>query len=192
MLLFNYYNKRVNQISLAWLADVTKSGGRKPEGVMIQLNEKGEALSIAPLAVSKAITERTMLRAMTAGAEALGRITDEDTWKKIAALHSSESILDERSISLMRKQNPELTAKVFSNLLTGFQQSVALDTVRNEYELHTRLLGWLNNYSMGKDVDKFNERVYADLFKTPKTDPWLGLLMPDAYTAIDNSGVVKK
>jgi hypothetical protein len=40
-------------------------------------------------------------------------------------------------------------------------------------------------------VEKFNDKVYAELFFTPKTDPWLGLLMPDAYTAIDNSGVVK-
>jgi hypothetical protein len=42
-----------------------------------------------------------------------------------------------------------------------------------------------------KDVNKFNEKVYAELFKTPKSDPWLGLLLPDTYTAIDNSGVTK-
>jgi hypothetical protein len=78
-----------------------------------------------------------------------------------------------------------------TSLLSKFQNSVALDTVRNEYRMHTRLLAWLTNNTWRADVDKFNEKVYAELFFTPKTDPWLGLLMPDTYTAIDNSGVLK-
>jgi hypothetical protein len=190
-LLNDYYERRVNKISLEWLADNTRIGGKKPEGVSINVNDKGEALAIMPLAVSKAITERTILRAMTAGSEALGRITDEDAWRKIAALHTAESVLDDRSVSLMKKQNSELSMKEFDSLVNNFQRSVALDTVRNEYLMHTRLLSWLTSAQSRGDVEKFNEKVYAELFKTPKTDPWLGLLMPDAYTAIDNSGVVK-
>jgi hypothetical protein len=190
-LLLEYYRSRANKISLAWLEDITKLGGKRPEGVSIQVDDKGEALSIMPLAVSKAVTEGSMLRAMTAGSEALGRITDEATWKNIAALHKTDAILDEQSIALIRKQNPDLSDKVLASLVDRFQNSVALDTVRNEYRMHTRLLAWLTNNSWRGDVDKFNEKVYAELFLTPKSDPWLGLLMPDAYTAIDNSGVVK-
>ena len=190
-LLVETFNSRANKISLAWLADNTKIGGKKPEGVSIQVDEKGEALSIMPLAVTKMMTETTILRAMTAGSEALGRITDEAAWQKIAALHSSDAVLDERSISLIKKQNPTLPEKAFASLLEKFQRSVALDTVRNEYRMHTRLLAWLTKESWRTDVDKFNEKVYAELFLTPRSDPWLGLLMPDTYTAIDNSGVVK-
>ena len=190
-LLVEYFNSRANKISLAWLADNTKIGGKKPEGVSIQVDEKGEALSIMPLAVTKMMTEATILRAMTAGSEALGRITDEAAWQKIAALHGSDAMLDERSISLIKKQNPTLSEKAFASLLEKFQRSVALDTVRNEYRMHTRLLAWLTKESWRSDVDKFNEKVYAELFLTPRSDPWLGLLMPDTYTAIDNSGVVK-
>ncbi len=76
-------------------------------------------------------------------------------------------------------------------MLAKFQQSVALDTVRNEYRMHTKLLAWLSRDASRSDVDKFNEKVYAELFITPRSDPWLGLLVPDAYTAIDNGGVVK-
>jgi len=190
-LLLEHYNLLNNKISLAWLADITKLGGKKPEGVSIQVNEKGEALSIMPLAVSKAISEASVLRAMTAGSEALGRITDEETWNKIAAMHKNDAVLDEQSISLIKKQNPSLSSEQMTSLLSKFQNSIALDTVRNEYRMHTRLLAWLTNNTWRADVDKFNEKVYAELFFTPKTDPWLGLLMPDTYTAIDNSGVLK-
>jgi len=189
--LANYYAARANQGSLAWLADINKIGGKQPEGVSIQVNEKGEALSIMPLAVSKAVTESTVLRAMTAGSDALGRITDEDAWRKIAALHSADAVLDARSIALIKKQNPGLAPKELASLIDSFQKSVALDSVRNEYRMHTRLLSWMTREMWRNDVEKFNEKVYAELFLTPKSDPWLGLLMPDAYTAIDNGGVVK-
>ena len=190
--LLEYYSSRANKISLAWLADVTKIGGKRPEGISVQVNDKGEALSIMPLAVSKMVTEATTLRAMTAGADSLGRITDESTWQKIANLHSADAILDERSIALIRKQNPDLSEKLLTSLVGKFQQSVALDTVRNEYRMHPHLLAWMTRERWRSDVNKFNEKVYAELFLTPRTDPWLGLLMPDAYTAIDNAGVVKE
>jgi predicted DNA-binding protein (MmcQ/YjbR family) len=35
------------------------------------------------------------------------------------------------------------------------------------------------------------EKVYAELFLTPGSDPWLGLFVPDAYTGLENGGVVK-
>ena len=35
-----------------------------------------------------------------------------------------------------------------------------------------------------------NERVYAELFLTPSSDPWLGLVQSDVYTAIENDGLV--
>jgi hypothetical protein len=190
-LLREYHNSLNNKISLAWLGDITKVGGKKPEGVSVVVNDKGEALTIMPLAVSKAVTEASVLRSMTAGSEALGRITDEETWNKIAALHKADSLLDEQSISLIKKQNRDLSPAVLASLIEKFHNSVALDTVRNEYRMHTRLLAWLTNNTLRADVDKFNDKVYAELFFTPKTDPWLGLLMPDSYTAIDNSGVVK-
>jgi hypothetical protein len=41
-------------------------------------------------------------------------------------------------------------------------------------------------------VEKLNEKVYAELFLTPRSDPWLGLLSVDVYTALDNGGIVKQ
>ena len=36
----------------------------------------------------------------------------------------------------------------------------------------------------------FNDRVYAELFLTPRSDPWLGLHQPSVYTAIERDGIV--
>ena len=190
-LLANYYRERNNKIQLAWLADTTKIGGKMPEGFVVTKSMSGEALSIAPLAITKAVTETTILRAMTAASEALGRITDEAAWRKIAQLHSSDRVLDSRSIALIKRQNQMLSGQDLSRLLEKFQESVALDTVRNEYMLRTKLYAWLSRDPVRSDVDKLNEKVYAELFLTPRSDPWLGLLSADVYTALDNGGIVK-
>ena len=44
---------------------------------------------------------------------------------------------------------------------------------------------------LAKDVTALNERVYAELFLTPSSDPWLGLLPPDTYTALEEDGVCR-
>ena len=188
-----YYNQQHNRISAAWTIDTEKIGGKKPEGFTIVPGANGEApaLSIAPLAVTKAITETSILRAMNAATEQLGRITDEDAWRKIAQLHASDAVLDERSISLIKRQNPALTEREFAGLLQKFQELIALDTVRNEYLLHSKLYTWVVRNPIRDDVEKLNEQVYAKLFLTPGSDPWLGLFSTDVYTALENGGVVK-
>ena len=188
-----YYNQQHNKIGAAWTIDTQKIGGKVPEGFRIIQGANGEApaLSIAPLAVTKAITETTILRAMNAATDELGKITDEAAWRKIAQLHSSDAMLDERSISLIKRQNPALTDQEFAGLLQKFQELIALDTVRNEYLLHSKLYTWLVKGPLRDDVEKLNEQVYAKLFLTPGSDPWLGLFSTDVYTALDNGGVVK-
>jgi len=194
LLLNTYHRNQINKISIAWLKDIQQSGGRAPVGVSIERGQNGEALRVMPLAVSKAMTETTMLRSMTAGSEELGRITDEAAWKKIAALHRDETKLDERSITLIRRQTHALpdAAKSLPALLRQFQELLALDTVRNEYRMHTKIHAWLVFDRTRSDVAAFNEKVYAELFITPKSDPWLGLLPSDVYTGLENGGVVGK
>jgi len=189
VLLRNYYDQQHNKISAAWTIDTTKIGGRVPNGFTLIKTSKGDALMIAPLAVTKAITETTILRAMNTATEELGKITDEAAWKKIAELHSSDAILDSRSIALIKRQNPALSEEELARLLSKFQELVALDTVRNQYLMHTKLYTWLRQDPARDDVNKLNEKVYASLFLTPGSDPWLGLFSTDLYTALDNGGI---
>jgi hypothetical protein len=188
-LLLQYYQTRANKISLNWLDEITKIKGKRPERVLVSVDSNGQALGILPLAMTKMATEATPLRMMMGGPESLGRVTDEYAWNTIAHIHRFDAVLDERSISLIKKQNAKLSRAKLTSMLDKLQRTVALDTVRNEYALHPELLTWMTNIELRKDVNKFNEKVYAELFKTPKSDPWLGLLLPDTYTGIDNSGV---
>lgn len=192
VLLSFYYSQQHNRISAAWTTDTQKIGGKPPEGFRVVEGQNGEALLISPLAMTKALTEVNILRAMTSATEALGKITDEEGWKKIAHLHSSDAVLDDRSISLIKHQNPNLTESELAQLVQKFQDSIALDTVRNEYLMHSKLYTWIVKDPVRDDVEKLNEQVYAKLFLTPNSDPWLGLLSADVYTALDNGGVKKQ
>ena len=190
--LAGYYVVQNNKLSAGWVEDTAKIGGKLPAGLVVQRGPNGEitAISVAPLAITKAATEINFLRAMTATSEALGRVTDEAAWKKIAQLHASDAILDSRSIALIRRQNPGLSEKEFAAMIQKFQGLIAVDTVRNEYLLRPKLYAWLYRDPSRTDLEKFNAKVYAELFLTPASDPWLGLLSADVYTALDNSGVV--
>jgi hypothetical protein len=189
--LTNYYDEQHKKISIRWIKDTQQIGGKVPEGFKVVETVTGEALQIAPLAMTKAVTETTILRAMTITKEEMGKVTDEAAWRRIAELHSSDAVLDSRSIGLIKRQNPTLSEADMSRLLRKFQELIALDTVRNEYMLHTELYTWLIKYPGKFDVEKLNEKVYANLFLTPNSDPWLGLFSTDVYTALENGGIVK-
>jgi len=58
--------------------------------------------------------------------------------------------------------------------------------------MHTQIHGWLIADRGRSDLATFNAKVYTELFITPKSDPWLGLLPADVYTGLENGGVVAK
>lgn len=70
-----------------------------------------------------------------------------------------------------------------------FEATMALDTVRSEYMLHSQIDQWFMQGKQTRSVEALNEQVYAQLFLTPSSDPWLGLFPNDTYSAIDNDGI---
>jgi hypothetical protein len=198
-----YPRARLNAINVGWLVDIEKTGGKIPEGFfVIQQNADGTptAISAGRYAMTKIVTEGNILRSIIEAPIALGTITDEAIWNKIAQLHIADAQLDARSIGLIRRQTQRAlsadgsdknTDKTFVALVQKLQQNIALDTVRNEYLLHTKLYGWfLADLDRG-DVNKLNNKVYAELFLTPASDPWLGLFSPEVYTALEGGGITR-
>ena len=190
---------RLNAINVAWLSDIQKTGGKTPDGIRVVQNQSGAptAIEVAALAMTKRVTEFSILRSMIAGGEALGAVTDEATWKRIALLHLADAQLDARSIGLIQRQTQkalmadgaEKANKALAGLVQKLQMNVALDTVRNEYLLHNKLYGWLTGDQRRSNVDVLNKKVYAELFLTPASDPWLGLYSPETYVALEGGGV---
>ena len=125
---------------------------------------------------------------------------DEETWGRIATLHVADAKQDASTAALIRTKNPTAAdagrlarskAMVEDPLLRVMRtlaRSIAEDTVQNEYVLHAKIHEWLS--SSPADADQLNARVYAELFLTPDSDPWLGLVPRDRFTALENNGLV--
>jgi hypothetical protein len=155
------------------------------------------------IARPKRDVEAPLVAAALADAGSLSAKTDDAVWARIAQQHQTDAELDPASIALIRSQNPVAAramplaiskARVedpMLRLVRNFQNTIAIDTVRNEYTFHRQIHEWFANADIPLDVDvnALNDRVYAQLFLTPSTDPWLGLVPGDVYTALDHNGV---
>lgn len=161
----SYYRQRLDDVTHAFAADLTRIGVQNAEAV----------LAGAPL--------------------------DQDAWKQIATLHASDARLDEQSRRVIGEQFPNAPAASavavtktvvefpLLRVVAQLEENIGLDTVRNEYLFHRAIYRWL--LTGGRpEVDKLNERVYAELFLTPMSDPWLGLSSAGAYAALEQNGQV--
>ena len=150
--------------------------------------------------MSKGAVEFPALRAMALGDTERYRLaTTDDVWLKLGARHQADAILDDASIALIRRENSAAAAvdpatgasespeKTLAAMVHNFQISMAVDTVRNEYDLRRQLHEWFVA-GTNRDLEALNERVYAELFLTPRSDPWLGLVAPDTYTGLERGG----
>ncbi len=205
--LTDYHRDRAAAIEAAWGADLTKLGIALP-AVEAKLTAAGTkatptAQAAGRIAGPKYVVERPILKAAALSPAAdLAQATTDDVWNRIAQLHADDSKLDAASLNLIRSQHPTaavagrraLTKMAVEDplvrMVRSLQGSIELDTVRNEYTFHRQIHEWLAAGNM-VELDAFNERVYAELFLTPSSDPWLGLVPADTFTALDNNGVTQ-
>ena len=164
------------------------------------------AMQAARRAVSKSIAEVRLVAPFAPSGETL-QAKDGAFWLQIASRHAEDAKLDESSRALVAREvtgkpNPpeapvagRLAASKFRvedpllRLIANFEEAMAIDGVKNEYTLHRTIHGWFADQTPPTDVAALNERVYAELFLTPSSDPWLGLAPGDVYTALDNGGL---
>jgi hypothetical protein len=191
----SYHQSRVEALTQAWKTDVQQAGGKMPEELSTDATDgqSPSARAASRRAMSKAVTEVSIINSITYESQLLTASTNEETWNRIAAQHTSDAQLDASSIALMRRQSMKQSGaqgeEQLARLVRNFQQYLALDTVRNEYLMHIKLHAWLTSFRFRDDLEGFNEKVYSQLFLTPRTDPWLGLFSPDTYTALDGGGI---
>ena len=119
------------------------------------------------------------------GAAAGARAPREvDIWRTIGEQQKADVTFSESTLQLMRSKQT-LTDEVLDNL----RRTVAADTAFNEYDLHRRAHEWFA-LDQVRDLYSLNERVYDELFLTPSSDPWLGLLPESTFTGIEESTLV--
>jgi len=127
--------------------------------------------------------------------------SDREIWHSIADLHRGEVKLDKASIRLIRNERPDAfragtvavtKCRVEDPILKAvrtFEDSISLDTVRNEHLLHSQIHRWFAQGEVPAELAALNERVYAELFLTPSSDPWLGLVPESSYTGLERGGL---
>jgi hypothetical protein len=147
------------------------------------------ALEAAPIAVSKRAVERPTLEALAPRIEALEHRTDDATWLRLAGLFLETSRLDEGSRRLMRSKCRD--GESLDQVIARFERSIATDTAFNQFVLHRRIHERLGQPGPAATLDDLNAWVYGDLFLTPRSDPWLGLLPEGTYAALPRGGVVE-
>jgi hypothetical protein len=94
------------------------------------------------------------------------------------------SVLDARSLQLMRLKMRGADSKALARAVRNFEQSLAADTAVN-VSLRGTIRQWLSRPGRPIDLAILTNRIYDELFLTPRTDPWLGLVAADTYSAIE-------
>lgn len=220
-LLADFHKQQAEEVAKAWQADWQRAeatlGALAGDGNSLDKMKKLAAqqqvrvpAAKAPraevatrIAVPKMRVEARIVEAVNLTKVAPEDLEDERVWNFIAKLHSEKAKLDEASRALIRNQQPLAAAAgklsmskwvvedPMLKLFASFESSIALDTVKNEYRFHRTIHEWLADAKYHPDVETLNERVYAELFLTPSSDPWLGLAPENVYTALPNGGVVE-
>lgn len=197
LLLQQYHLRRLDDIQNQWRTDLSKLGIQSPPQLVRTNNPTSlpSARLASSLAVSKAVVERPILNSIQPEpAEASSEILNQATWNELSRLYQNDARLDKNSITLIEdKKLPNTTDKNnLSRVIRNFETVMALDTVKNEYLLHRQIHQWFLAENQTSNINQLNEKVYAELFLTPSSDPWLGLVNNDTYSAIDNGGIVEK
>jgi hypothetical protein len=152
------------------------------------------AIDVQPRAASKMVVtgEATLLRGIADDFSRYEPQMNFDDWNKLAKIYTGGTKIDAASTAFIRRQNAKtgLSEAEFTSLVEKLEKFIALDTARNDFLFHPQLYSWLNQGAV-TDVETFNARVYAEIFKTPDSDKWLGMYAPDVYTALDGGGIIK-
>lgn len=152
------------------------------------------AIDVQPRAMSKMMVtdEISILRGISDNFSRYEPQINLEDWNKLAKIYTGGTKIDAGSTAFIRRQNAKtgLTEAEFSSLFQNLEKFIALDTARNDFLFHPKLYEWLNQNTV-TDVENFNARVYAEIFKTPDSDKWLGLYSTDIYTALDGGGIIK-
>jgi hypothetical protein len=192
-ILVKYHRDRYAKLEKNWRSDLTRL--RLPTQPLLPLavtDPQVSAILASRLTVGKMMVEMPTLSRTTG--EPLTEVTppspfaklSDANWARLARLYQNRVYLDQGSLNVMqRKLSPSAS---MSTVVSSFERAIAQDTVRNEYVFHAQIHNWFaNGEFLNSDtatLNALNRRVYDELFLTPASDPWLGLVNENVYTGL--------
>ncbi|MEI6062962.1 MAG: hypothetical protein WCQ26_00070 [Pseudanabaena sp. ELA748] len=195
--LMKYHRDRLTMLEKNWRSDLTRL--RLPAQLLLDAPTAAKPdpsamlasrLTIGKMAVELPTLRRTTIAPLTevTPPSAFAKLSDEN-WARLARLHQNRRYLDQGSLTVMQRKLP--VSASMANVIRSFEQAIAQDTVRNEYVFHAQIHNWFangefinNDNGDTNSLTALNRRVYDQLFLTPASDPWLGLVNENVYTGI--------
>lgn len=155
-----------------------------PSHVPESLRGSLTAAFAAPLTASKIAVERPLVSAALPLVPPGSSPIPEARLAALARAYRDDARLSAGSRALLgRHMAPATTGRVDA-VAASFEASLARDTALNEAAMRPAIRAWLDgDPSLRRDLDALNRRVYDALFRTPASDPWLGL-KPDVYAGL--------
>jgi hypothetical protein len=190
--LAEHHAARLETLDRDWQAALVAAGERSLPTPQARTRTRpapraGEA---AEIAITKSRVEIPTLEAQ---GEPIAPDPAAARFERLAARNSPAIVLSRASLGLVRTQqwrsgDPAADAGEFTAALAGLRRALALDTLRNQHELHRAVHGWFVNGAADLGLDALARRVYGELFLTPRSDPWLGLADPSTYAGLTGGG----
>ena len=193
-----YHAASLEELDRRWQADLRGIAIPSAAALRTPLTPTNPpAETAARLAHSKRMAERPMLTSIAMPMAQLPAGSPGDVWSRIGALRAGKVNFDAQSIAFIDSLNPlaghsDSSAGALARMLSGLRRSVAIDEARNEYELHRSIHQWFVASPVTPALERLNDRVYDELFLTPRRDPWLGLLTDGVFTGLEDNGVVRE
>lgn len=206
----SYHEQALGELREAWPSALAMAGVAQstfpPDAVAPARTAAAPPPAIVAIdtAPTKAIVERPLVREFILPPPVdLTSYVETVPWRTLGQLRLADCRLDAASLTLMREKRPRsfgdlaaigrpLDATEFAALQRGFEASMAEDTMKNAFLYHGVLHRWLLEANRGRGSDAFtplNQRIYAWLFRTPAADPWLGLVPPSTFAALQDDGI---
>ena len=159
---------------------------------MAVIAQQAMGRAIAKEAVERPVFEAGLVTIGT-GRESTQQPIGDSHWAIITQASIREPQLGERARSLIRHHATvgatDDAAVDVDAMLDSFERTMALDSLVNAFSLQVELRRWLTEMNNVETLAALNQRVYADLFRTPLNDPWMGLAQFDVYTGLPGGGL---
>ena len=156
-----------------------------------RLEQPAYAWEASRLAVSKMAGETAMFGNISFGTSSASGSVQGVTERVVPS--NDFSAIDDNALGLIREKRAPLneSPESLARVVESFRATLAADTLQNEYVLRPQIHRLLQA-NPRLTFAELNDRVYAEVFQTPREDPWLGLRSDQTFTAITAEGVEQR
>lgn len=147
--------------------------------------------------VSKAAIEVKDLRYFATGLTPEALSEDQiEMWSAAGQVLFGIGVLDDTSRALIVRLHNRVpremraTGEQLDAMIARLEQTIVADSALNQLRLRPQIGGEIVRRGGRIDFATLNAWIYAEVFRTPKQDAWLGLLPRNVFTGLPGDGVV--